>query len=87
VLGCQDCDDSLPSGVSPVVCANELAAPADRSQTTTSAIAMPSRSDILLTGTGLTWDRKRVLLPVAIVGILPRLRLPRNTYVGKAVHR
>jgi len=70
-LCCQDCDDSVPSGVSPVGCASEFVTPADRSQANVSAIAMPSRSDILLTGTGLTWDRNWVLLPVAIVGILP----------------
>ena len=64
-LCCQDCDDSVPSGVSPVGCASEFVTPADRSQANVSAIAMPSRSDILLTGTGLTWDRNWVLLPVA----------------------
>ena len=79
-LGCQDCDDSVPSGVSPVGCASEFVTPADRSQANVSAIAMPSRSDILLTGTGLTWDRNWVLLPVAIVGILLPAPRPRSEY-------
>ncbi len=43
----------------------EFTAPADNSQTNATAIAMPSRSIVLLTGTGLTWDRNRVLLPIA----------------------
>src|SRR5215211_6166357 len=43
---------------------------------------MPSRSNALLTGTGLTWDRNRVLLPFAIVGILPPTPPPRSS-VGK----
>jgi hypothetical protein len=77
-LGCQDCDDSVPSGVSPVRFASEFVTPADRSQANVNAIAMPSRSNILLTGTGLTWDRNWALLPVAIVGILPPAPLLRS---------
>jgi hypothetical protein len=70
-LGCQVCCVSLLPEFSSW--ASELAAPAVRSQTNVNAIAMPSRSNSLLTGAGLTWDRNRVLLP-SIVGILPRLR-------------
>ena len=62
-----------------------MAAPADRSPVRASAIAMPSRSNALLTGTGLTWDRNRVLLPV-VMGILPPPRLHGVTS-GKAVHQ
>jgi hypothetical protein len=60
-LDCPVCVVSFHPGVSPW--ANELAAPAVRSQTNVHAIAMPSRSGTLLTGAGLTWDRNTVLLP------------------------
>jgi hypothetical protein len=60
-LGCSVCVVSFHPEFSSW--ANELAAPAVRSQTNVNAIAMPSRSSALLTGAGLTWDRNRVLLP------------------------
>ena len=38
--------------------ADDVAAPADSRPANAIAIAMPSRRKALLTGTGLTWDRK-----------------------------
>jgi hypothetical protein len=60
VVGGADCSglcDSFQPGL-PSSVADEVAAPMDNSPANVRAIAMPRRSSVLLTGTGLTLDRK-----------------------------
>jgi hypothetical protein len=75
------CGDSAQLGVFSQV-ADEVAAPADSSPANASAIAMPSRSNALLTGTGLMWDRKLGSSFQSRIGD----PLPERATSGEAVH-
>jgi hypothetical protein len=74
-VDCPGCDDSVQLGFFSQV-ADEVAAPADSIQANASAIAMPSRSNALLTGTGLTWDRKLGPPSGLVLGILSQSPRP-----------
>ena len=58
VAGCSAGGDSDQPGCSSGYVAEDVAAPTDSSPANANAIAMPSRSNVLLAGIGLTWDLK-----------------------------